>query len=256
MLGATQNAYACEKSNCGDHGEAIHILYRRGHHCSPTFDCHANEGDYGQEHRVVVVKFLVKRIDYKNQEVQVHQPRNCLLLKPSEVDNVNISLPASQFYFEESKYSNATLFHCPVERELHRYKVPCISGPGYRVYAIESSDTTMQYPLLESCTKMYDVLSIPDYIFFADIYTSTIDVDIDIYFYLKWKRPNCTECEAEGKECRIKYNHTNTEIQCVRLSKASKSAYIFNLGFILHIFCYIIALAAYLSNTKSNNSMT
>lgn len=234
LLGATHNAYACEKSKCGDDGEAIHILFRRGHHCSPTSDCHANEGDYGQEHRVVVVKFLVKRIDYKHQEVHVYQPRNCLLLKPLEVDNINISLPASQFYFQESKPSNATLFHCPVERELDSTKVPCISGPGYTVYAIVSSGETMDYPDLESCTKMYDVLSIPD------VFREGPN--------LKWKEPNCTECEAKGNNCRIKYNHTNTEIQCVPLSKPSKYAYIFNLGFILHIFCYIIALAAYLSS--------
>ncbi|RXI06541.1 hypothetical protein DVH24_025677 [Malus domestica] len=216
LLGATQNAYACEKSKCGDHGEAIHILFRRGHHCSPRSDCHVNEGDYGQEHRVVMVKFLVKRIDYKHQEVQVYQPGNCLLLKPLEVDNINMPLLTSQFYFQESMYSNATLFHCPVERELDDPKVPCISGPGYRVYAIESSSNIVNNPSLESCTKMYDVLSIPDvnyYYNYDDYYNKGA--------YLKWKKPNCRECEAEGNKCRIKYNHTNTEIQCVRLSKAS-----------------------------------
>ncbi|XP_050105635.1 rust resistance kinase Lr10-like isoform X4 [Malus sylvestris] len=233
LLGATQTAYACEKSQCGDHGEAIHILFRRGHLCSPTSDCHANEADYGQEHRVVVVKFLVKRIDYKHQEVQVYQPRNCLLLKPLKVDNINISLPASQFYFQESMPSNATLFHCPAEREFYSTKVPCISGPGYRVYAIESSYETMECPFLESCTKMYDVLSIPDT---AYGYNGT---------YLKWKRPNCTECEAEGNKCRIKYNHTNTEIQCVRLSKPSTT-----LGSFVVLLLGVAAYRVYRSNRK------
>ncbi|XP_050105645.1 rust resistance kinase Lr10-like isoform X1 [Malus sylvestris] len=242
LLGTTQNAYACEKSKCGDHGEAIHILFRRGHPCSPTSDCHANEGDYGQEHRVVVVKFLVKRIDYKHQEVQVYQPRNCLLLKPLEVDNINISLPASQFYFQESMPSNATLFHCPAEREFYSTKVPCISGPGYRVYAIESSYETMECPFLESCTKMYDVLSIPDT---AYGYNGT---------YLKWKRPNCTECEAEGNNCRIKYNHTNTEIQCVRLSKPSVTRKFAAVGTTLGSFVVLLLVVAayrvYSSNRK------
>ncbi|XP_070673866.1 rust resistance kinase Lr10-like isoform X2 [Malus domestica] len=247
LLGTTQNASACEKSKCGDHGEAIHILFRRGHPCSPTSDCHANEDDYGQEHRVVVVKFLVKRIDYKHQEVQVYQPRNCLLLKPSEVDNINISLPASQFYLQESMPSNATLFHCPAERELNGAKVPCISGPGYRVYAIESSYETMDYPLLESCTKMYDVLAIPQMYYYGLEDTN-----------LKWKKPNCTECEAEGKKCRIKYNHTNTEIQCVRLSKASVTRKFAAVGTTLGSFVVLLLVVAayrvYRSNRKEKES--
>ncbi|KAB2614551.1 receptor-like protein kinase [Pyrus ussuriensis x Pyrus communis] len=238
LLGATHNAYACEKSKCGDHGEAIHILFRRGHHCSPTSDCHANEADYGQEHRGVVVKFLIKRIDYKHQEVQVYQPFNCLLLKPLGVDNINMPLPASQFYFQESMSSNVTLFHCPVERDLDT-KVPCISGPGYTVYALDSSDTTTSYPLLESCTKMYDVL-----------YSMGTN--------LTWKKPNCTECEAVGKKCRIKYNHTNTEIQCVRLSKPSVTRKLVAAGTTLGSFVVLLLVVAayrvYRSNRKEKES--
>ncbi|PQM36959.1 rust resistance kinase Lr10-like [Prunus yedoensis var. nudiflora] len=38
--------------------------------------------------------------------------------------------------------------------------------------------------------------------------------------YLEWSEPNCGQCEAKGKMCRLKNNGTKSEIECVDLSKA------------------------------------
>ncbi|PQM36954.1 rust resistance kinase Lr10-like [Prunus yedoensis var. nudiflora] len=38
----------------------------------------------------------------------------------------------------------------------------------------------------------------------------------------KWSEPNCTECEAEGKRCRLNNNGIKSEVECVHVSKASK----------------------------------
>ncbi|CAN6566840.1 unnamed protein product [Malus baccata var. baccata] len=66
---------------------------------------------------------------------------------------------------------------------------------------------------LQTCTRMYDVLSVP----FGDW------VGNGDFLQFKWSKPNCTECEAEGKRCRLKINGAKSEIECVPHRKPSKT---------------------------------
>ncbi|PQQ00440.1 rust resistance kinase Lr10-like [Prunus yedoensis var. nudiflora] len=103
--------------------------------------------------------------------------------------------------------TDLTLFNCSLaERQLDK-PVPCFSGPGYQVYSVISSYSIEVLPLL-SCTKMYNLSSVP--------YWSYKPANL----YLEWSEPNCGQCEAKGKMCRLKNNGTKSEIECVDFSKA------------------------------------
>ncbi|CAN6562249.1 unnamed protein product [Malus baccata var. baccata] len=205
LAGASQ--HVCEESKCAeDQGPAIHFPLRRSrtHHWgNPGLKCNQT---YEQP---IVVKFFVKHINYKRQEILVYPSSNCLLLKPVEIPN----MPPSPFSLSVDKIQNVTLFSCTAPATLtSMYQVPCLSDPGSRIYAVDSDDR-LQYliPDLRSCSKMYDVLSVP--------YGSWLDYGG--YLQFKWSKPDCRECEAEGKRCRWKNNGTNSGIECQHLRKPS-----------------------------------
>jgi hypothetical protein len=214
LLGATGNS--CTESNCGENdGLAIHYPFSRGQHCGydPVLQCTQPHETVVTEKAGVLVKFFVKHIDYKRQKIQLNQPNGCLLLKPFDIQH----MPTSPFYFSDGDL-NITLYHCPtvpveaVERE-YLYQVPCLGGTASRIYAVHSSMDLLGYGVfLRSCTKMYDVLSLS----FGTWWGNKED------FILNWSKPNCTECEADGKSCRLQSNGTNSEIECVHLRKPSK----------------------------------
>ncbi|CAL9005690.1 unnamed protein product [Prunus brigantina] len=210
-VGAGQDT--CTESKCSDdHGLAIHFPLHLRHHCGdPGLECSGRQGKVLEE-QVALVKFFVKSVDYKRGLIDVYHTYSCLLLKPLETPNI----PTSPFHLIDVYYAyNLTLFHCPAERDGYSYQVPCLgSGLGYRVYGVFSDSNLFDYlPALQSCTRMYDVVSVPFPTWEGDSYI----------LRFKWSKPNCTECEAEGKRCRLKDNGTNSEVECVHLKKASKT---------------------------------
>ncbi|KAK9911927.1 hypothetical protein M0R45_035807 [Rubus argutus] len=198
---------ACSESKCWDNGLAIYLPFRRGHHCGQEYsECNEATDD---EQGMVLVKYFVKHINFIRQEIFVYNPYNCLLLNP--LDTPNMKMPPSPFTSIGFGGVNITLFCCPAETVKDDYNaklVPCLGDTDYRTYAVES-DTDIEYvPALESCTKMYDVLSLA-YSFWED----------PLFFH--WSTPNCSECEAAGHKCRLKNNRTQSKIQCVQLRKPS-----------------------------------
>ncbi|RXI04958.1 hypothetical protein DVH24_006215 [Malus domestica] len=192
---------------------AIHFPLRisRKHHCgNPGLECNVR---YEQQ---ILVKLFVKHTDYKRQEIQVYGPSDCLLLKPVEITNKQISpfKPISR-NFSYFGNSNVTLFSCPtsVARDTYYgYQVPCLSHPGSRIYAIYSYyQLGNLIPDLRSCSKMYDVSSVP---FGEWVSGSSVP--------FKWSEPNCRKCEAQGNRCRWKNDGTNSEIKCLPRRKPSK----------------------------------
>ncbi|RXI06510.1 hypothetical protein DVH24_025646 [Malus domestica] len=223
LVGASQ--YVCPESKCGDdQGPTIQSPLRISvtHQCgNPGLECN---GGYEQQ---ILIKSFVKHIDYKRQEIQVYDPSNCLLLKLAEIT----TMPPSPFYLTNFRNLNLTLFSCPtsVARDMDLYQVPCLGDPGSRIYAIDSTyELEDFFQNLQSCSKMYDVLSVP----FGD-WAGNGRV-----LQFKWSKPNCTECEAEGKRCKWKNNGTNSEIECQHVSKPSKENIIFIANF-KHRYIYV-----------------
>ncbi|CAL8119054.1 unnamed protein product [Prunus armeniaca] len=137
-------------------------------------------------------------------------------------------IPISPFNLLDTEIRNVTLFHCPTPfgRDIYTFQVPCLgSGPGYEVYGVSSGADLFDYlPNLQSCTRMYDVLSVPSGTWMGD------DTSIPSF---KWSEPNCTECEAEGKRCRLNNNGIKSEVECVHVSKASQTTKFVATGAIL-----------------------
>jgi hypothetical protein len=204
---------ACSESKCGDNGLAIYLPFRRGHHCEYS-ECNEATDD---EQRMVLVKYFVKHIDYINQEIQVHNPDNCLLLNPLDIPHMNV--PHSPFASLDSDRVNITLFRCPAETVISYFAqlVPCFGDINTKIYAVLSDTEIRIVPAVESCTKMYDVLSLPSNSTYPDYYLRFTDT-----LRFKWSTPNCSECKAVGDTCRMKNNGIQSKIECVPLRKPSK----------------------------------
>ncbi|XP_028950206.1 rust resistance kinase Lr10-like [Malus domestica] len=248
LVGAS---HACLESKCSDdQGAAIHFPLRisRKHHCgNPGLECNVR---YEQQ---ILVKLFVKHIDYKRQEIQVYPPSDCLLLKPVEVTNIDykrqeilVSPPSNNLSY--SFIRNLTLFSCPtsVARDTYAYQVHCLGDPGSRIYALDSTyQLENLFENLQSCSKMYDVLS------------GNWEGNGSVLQF-KWSKPNCTECEAEGKMCRWKNNGTNSEIECQRVRKPSNTWKLVVtggiLGALLLVLLMIAAYRVYSTDRKEKES--
>ncbi|CAN6562215.1 unnamed protein product [Malus baccata var. baccata] len=220
--------YVRAKSNCSnDQSPAIHfpLNITRTHHCGNSgLECN---GRYEQQ---ILIKLFVKDIDYKRQEIQVYSPSNCLLLKHVEIPN----MPPSPFKVSVDDYYmwNLTLFSCPTSvarRDTYVYQVPCLGDRGKRTYAIRSYyDFGTLFQNLQSCTKMYDVLSVP--------------IPYEYYvFRFKWSIPNCRKC-GEGKKC----GWQNNEIKCLPWRKPSNTwKKVVTGGILCALLLVLLMIAAY-----------
>ncbi|XP_008354479.3 rust resistance kinase Lr10-like [Malus domestica] len=246
LVGASQ--FTCSKSKCSnDQGPAIHFPLRRTHHCDPGIECNQTF-----EQPILLAKFFVKRIDYKRQEIQVHAPynSNCLLLiKPVKIPNMSLS----PFHSSVFDVYNVTLFSCPPVGTYYGSQVPCLGDPGSTTYGFYGHYSDYRdynyyslYSLfrsLPSCTRMYDVLSIPT------------GNEYDVIRF-KWSEPNCTQCEAEGKRCRWKNNGTNSEIECVGKPSNTWKLLVIGgiLGSLLLVLLMIAAYRVYSADRKEKES--
>lgn len=208
----------CKVSRCSDNGPAIRFPFWlktiQPKHCGyPGFELSCN-----QKHQTVLelpssVEVIVKRIHYKSQSILVSDPKRCL---PAQLPSLNLS--ASPFQFigndgNESPYNSFSLFNCsPPNRDLP-FLVPCLSVPSYQVYAIYDFYSIRSYKSI-SCVKIYNISSVPPYIFEADHQTN---------LQLAWLEPNCTKCEAQSKMCGLKnYTAPEVEVQCLDMPKTTK----------------------------------
>nr|GMC66955.1 rust resistance kinase Lr10-like [Ipomoea batatas] len=152
----------------------------------------------------ISVKAVVLEIDYKSQTMRVSIVNaSCF---PREVPAVNSSSWASPFESNgqySNPYSHYIFFNCSSgsEDSGSGYSIPCLSGPGYRVYAFDSSTEATRWPL--SCVKMYNISDVPYSILSPPDYVANPGES------LKWSTPFCKNCEDLGKYCRLEKNSKN-----------------------------------------------
>ncbi|KAJ4839327.1 hypothetical protein Tsubulata_029964 [Turnera subulata] len=107
----------------------------------------------------------------------------------------NFNLSASHFQLQWSNYKyNYTLFNCSSSERINQYKIDCLSTPAYNIYRFYGGESIYDIELL-SCTKMYDLVSVP------------IDIFYDPLSF-PWIEPKCGHCEAKGHRCRPRNNST------------------------------------------------
>jgi hypothetical protein len=207
-LGEAQNVCA-DESPCGDHGPAIRFPFRlssQPEQCGcPGFDLSCTDTNDTVLKLPISVKLFVKKIDYKSQVIQLYDPHHDCFAR--QLRGLNLS--SSPFHFEvENDYyhrEDYALFNCsprsamPSNDGVFRL-ISCLSGPTYRVYAV--SYRWVIGTLAISCTKMYNIRSVPYSIYGGDD---------DKIVRLKWSKPECGHCEVKGKKCRLKNNRKDTK---------------------------------------------
>ena len=197
----------CMVSRCSPNGPAIRFpFWLRDHQparCGfPGFELSCTEKHQTMLNLSHSVKLLVKKINYKSQEIQVHDTDDCRLAQFS-----NLSLSVSPFQFLEKSQRRFSLLNCTSTKTAYSnylYPVPCLSVPAYQVYAAYSS-YYLDILELSSCRKIHNV-SLPYQI-----------LEGENIFPLNWDKPMCKSCEAEGGKCRLKKsNSKEPETQCVK----------------------------------------
>ncbi|KAM7465699.1 hypothetical protein LguiB_013261 [Lonicera macranthoides] len=139
----------------------------------------------------VAFEVVVDKIDYISQRISVHDPHTCF---PAQVLRLNRS--ASPFNFTTRSY-DFVLFNCsPPERNIPTL-IPCLSGPGYQIYAEYCRETWNDE--LTNYVKIHNISSVP-----FDLFEH-----LQSKLWLSWKEPNCKMCKSKGKMCWWKnYNTT------------------------------------------------
>ena len=173
---------------CSDRGPAIRFPFQlkdRLHpdRCGcPLFELSCTEKNETMLELQHSVKFLVKNINYKSQQILVHDPDYCLPRPLGKLD-----LAATPFRFSEELW-NYTFFNCSsVSGQDLGWPVPCLDVLGYRVWRVSSPDLEDFPELLPCSNKMY---------------ASSLPVDEEHgrerkNFHLNWTTPS--HCNEKGK---------------------------------------------------------
>ncbi|KAK4403664.1 LEAF RUST 10 DISEASE-RESISTANCE LOCUS RECEPTOR-LIKE PROTEIN KINASE-like 2.4 [Sesamum angolense] len=144
-------------------------------------------------------------IDYGAQQMLVRNAvaRSC---PPEKLTTLN-SL-ASPFEVEALGYSEGfVLFNCS-NAESDWRTVSCLSNHDHKVITVASTDEITALPPHSSCFKMYNISYVP--------YNALTGRD-DEYgerFYIRWRKPSCGNCEADGMFCRLRNNETAEDTEC------------------------------------------
>ncbi|KAL3574815.1 hypothetical protein D5086_022916 [Populus alba] len=199
-----------QEEKCKKHGPAIRFPFRRDNQpvrCGyPGFVLSCNERKETLLQLPTSVTLNIKKIDYASRLIIAADPDNCF---PRQLRN--FSLSKSPFKFAGQYRDDYALFNCTSKHGDFDGQIPCLGAPGYDIYAY-SSNYFLGYTDLTSCTKMYNVTSIPSEM-------------IDRYniLQLNWSEPAaCGVCEEQGKFCGWKNNITNHETECYKKPKSKK----------------------------------
>ncbi|GLT30451.1 hypothetical protein SLA2020_052500 [Shorea laevis] len=167
------------------------------------------------KHRTIRFPFRLKGL----QPDLCGYPGGCLSL---QLPNLNLS--ASPFQFTTNYTQKYTIFNCSREANVgvdylydHEYfggyyggEIPCLNSPEFQVIAIPSDSTSP--PGFVNCS--ITLLNISKKEVYRDmLYYLTGDV------HFSWSQPNCSECEAVGRKCKLKIDNRQNETECYGTTK-------------------------------------
>ncbi|XP_049398378.1 putative RING-H2 finger protein ATL21A [Solanum stenotomum] len=151
--------------------------------------------------------YYVRDIDYGTQEIQLHDPSDCL---PKRLMNFSTSFSSSS-PFKAVAYRNYTFLTCSTNSVLSRLNViSCLSNSTTSTLATTSPSVASQMISLYSCS-IINSSSVPAS--WAFQYQSDFLTDLITDLVLTWDEPNCQECEVNQGVCGFK-NAIIREIQC------------------------------------------
>lgn len=203
LFSVTSGQNECPEENCSPGGPAIRFPFRikgvQRQRCgySESFEVSCTKNKNTVLRLPNSAEFLVKKIDYKSQTIDLSDPNHCL---PRLIRDLNLSaypLQYSSYYIY-----NYSVFSCETENDVNQNFMidSCLSLSGKKLYAI--NDVSLLENML-SCTKMYDIPSIPEWI-----------LDKGAELHLNRSTPDCSKCEAKHIKCRLSSNSTTTITEC------------------------------------------
>lgn len=152
------------------------------------------------------VKLMVKKINYKSQEIVVQDPDHCL---SRQLLNFNPNASLFRFKLENNfpqKHKEVvqdfTIFNCSSPKEESDYFQPIRCAVGNSVYAVPSSSHLCSLDLF-SCHGIYRAY-LP-----YEILVGESD------FTMTWKKSICENCEAQGKLCRLRPETKRLGTECI-----------------------------------------
>ncbi|CAH9141873.1 unnamed protein product [Cuscuta epithymum] len=188
----------CRERRCGRTSPAVKFPFRiRGLQpaaCGyplPSFDLSCSSSGETLLQLPDSVTLSVKEIDYASQYIHVSFWAGCL---PRMLPT--LSLPSSPFQLpaDELRIPSTVLRCTPAPRtSTWASLISCPNDPAGYQFFVTISDLSVGAPVLQSCTKMYDIAAALPFVGF------------DGTFRLKWSDPECGVCGAEGKYCRLTY---------------------------------------------------
>ncbi|RDX78441.1 Rust resistance kinase Lr10, partial [Mucuna pruriens] len=125
------------------------------------------------------MKLFVKTIDYKSGQIQIYDPANCLPIQLLKLGNASIS----PFQFWKPDYDD--------------------DDTNVSFFCWDSISDEVSESELISCTKVKNVVR--QVVLFYELYDRTV--------LMEWSKPNCSQCEARGQNCKWQ-NGTNGETEC------------------------------------------
>lgn len=143
------------------------------------------------------MKFLVKEISYKSQEIHLYNKYYKCKLEEDKLKILDLSIgPPFEFSSAHLPTVGSILFNCSSSAGFE--------GTIYCIRAVESTANIGLYLReLVSCTKIVDKSSLPPELF------------RDSNFQLTWRNPSCAHCEAKGKRCGLlKRKGAEIETEC------------------------------------------
>ncbi|KAJ7959319.1 Receptor-like kinase [Quillaja saponaria] len=217
-----QDQTECKETRCGCYGPIIRFPFQLKGSKQPDYCGHPGFDLFCTNKKETVVKimpagasslpvkFLVKNIDYKSQLIQVYDPEKCLPRQLMRLANSSIY----PFQFTSVSRNNISFLNCPSPRYRYQYTdnpfgfatashgIDMLSCP---IYPVGFEAGVVERDLI-SCTKILDVSSVPPEVF---------DLPDANNLTLRWTKPNCGKCEAEGKKCTLENNNATVgEIEC------------------------------------------
>ncbi|KAA8533626.1 hypothetical protein F0562_030940 [Nyssa sinensis] len=177
------------------------------------------------------VKLLIDSIDYEFQVIKAYNPEDyCSVL----LQLLNLNLSDSLFKFEDRDILNFTMLKC--SSSLPFFQDRCQDIAGHHVYVIPS-DFSLGEISLSSCYKVKDISS---------PFTRDYDTHFPINFlYLRWSKPDCGECEKQGKKCMLNGTHGLQTICSPKRSHTSPGTTATALLIAAGILLVIVAVLAY-----------
>ncbi|KAL1103494.1 hypothetical protein V6Z11_D04G003800 [Gossypium hirsutum] len=211
----------CKARRCNHQDPPVHFPFRlegqQSPHCGyphPGFQLSCSENKQTLLKIPRSLELLVKHIDYEAQRINLDFPGGCLWRQLLDLNFSAFPFAVEQqgfsrlkVYISQPTESNYALFECSSQdKALYEgNRVDCLSTPGSQIIAFASYDPIYPENLL-NCS-----------------YFRNFSTPISPYgnrFQLRWYKPDCGDCEAQGRGCRLNNNNsTKEQTECFDIPK-------------------------------------